>query len=185
MDPPTQPLTHPSTDTNDILKSNVITKTMGPGYPEVIGGASQIEPSSNDSANSCTHNKDAKIDQVASQIEKSDQDNQPETAVPESWEELQNDVPPVTGPVSYRPLERTTCVDSSNRKNAASFVSANDPKTTPGCNDALEPPHKDDPQILNDIYVSRPISKANESFEATATVVATKLPSRTADKGPP
>ena len=185
MDPPTQPLTHPSTDTNDILKSNVITKTMGPGYPEVIGGASQIEPSSNDSANSCTHNKDAKINQVASQIEKSDQDNQPETAVPESWEELQNDVPPVTGPVSYRPLERTTCVDSSNRKNAASLVSANDPKTTSGCNDALEPPHKDDPQILNDIYVSRPISKANESLEATATLVATKLPSRTADKGPP
>ena len=37
-------------------------------------------------------------DQVASQIEKSDQDNGPETAVPESWEELQNEVPPVTGP---------------------------------------------------------------------------------------
>ena len=31
-DPPTQPFTHPSTDTHDdISKSNVVTKTMGPG----------------------------------------------------------------------------------------------------------------------------------------------------------
>ena len=94
-------------------------------------------------------------------------------------------MPPVTGPVSSRPLEKTTCVDSSNRDNAASFVSANNTETTPGCNDALEPPNKDDPPILNDVYVSSPISKANESLEATATVVATKLSSRKADKGPP
>ena len=66
MDPPTQTLTHPSTDTQgDILKSNAITKTMRPDYTEVIGGESQIEPSSNDSANSSTHNKGTKIDQVA------------------------------------------------------------------------------------------------------------------------
>ena len=107
MDPLTHLLTHPSTDTHeDISKSNEVTKTMGPGYPEVIGVASQIESSSNDSVNSCTHNKDTKIDQVASQIERSDQDNGSETAVPEFRKELQNEVPPVTGPVSSRPLER-------------------------------------------------------------------------------
>ena len=185
-DPPTQPFTHPSTDTHDdISKSNVVTKTMGPGYPEVIRGASQIGSFSNDSDHSCTHNKDKKIDQVASQIEKSNQDNGPETTVPESWEELQNELPPVTGPVSSRPLEETTCVDGSNRNNAASFISAKNAETTLGCNDALEPSNKDDPPILKDVYVSSPISKANESLEATATVVATKLSSRKADKGPP
>ena len=114
-DPPTQHLTHPSTDTHgDISKSNVATKTMGLGYPEVIRGASQTGSSSNDSDNSCTHSQDTKIDQVASQIEKSDQDNGPETTVPDSWEELQNELPPVTRPVSCRPLGETTCVDSSN-----------------------------------------------------------------------
>ena len=72
MDPPTQPWTHPTTDTHeDISKNNVVTKTVGPGYPEVIRGTPQIESSSNDSGNSRTHNKDEKIDQVASQIEKS------------------------------------------------------------------------------------------------------------------
>ena len=72
MDPPTQPWTHPTTDTHeDISKNNVVTKTVGPGYPEVIRGTPQIESSSNDSGNSRTNNKDAKIDQVASQIEKS------------------------------------------------------------------------------------------------------------------
>ena len=75
MDPPTQTLTHPSTDTqDDILKSKAITRTMGPDYTEVIGGESQIKPSSNDSANSSTHNKGTKIDQAAPQTMKPDQE---------------------------------------------------------------------------------------------------------------
>ena len=185
MDPPTQTLTHPSTDTqDDILKSKAITRTMGPDYTEVIGGESQIEPSSNDSANSSTHNKGTKIDQAAPQTIKPDQENGPETEVPYSWEELQNEVPPATEPVSCKPLEKITYVESSNHDNAASFVSANNAVTTPGCNDALGLPNKADPPSLNDIYVSSPISKVNESLEATATVVAAKLSSRKADKGP-
>ena len=186
MDQPNQTLTHTSSDTQeDILKSNVITRTMGSGYPEVIGGESRIEPSSIDSANSSTHNKGTKTDQVAPQIMRPDQDNGPETAVPESWEELQNEIPSVTGPVSSKPLEKITRVSGSNRHNAASFVSDNNAETTPGCNDALEPPNRDDLPKLNDGYVSSPISKGNERLEATATVLATKLSSRTADNGPP
>ena len=61
IDPLTQSFTHPTTDTHeDISKNNVVTKTMGPGYPEVIRGTPQIESSSNDSGNSRTHNKDAR-----------------------------------------------------------------------------------------------------------------------------
>ena len=93
-------------DSEYILKSNVITKTVGTGYPESLGKASQIESSSQDSVNTCTHNKDVNIDQVASQIGKSDQDNGLETEGPESWEELHDEVAPVTEPDSHRPLER-------------------------------------------------------------------------------
>ena len=165
-EPPTQTLTHPSTDTqDDILKSKAITRTMGRDYTEVIGGESQIEPSSNDSANSSTHNKGTKIDQAAPQTIKPDQENGLETEVPYSWEELQNEVPPATEPVSCKPLEKITYVKSSNHDNAASFVSANNAVTTPGCNDALGLPNKVDPPSLNDIYVSSPISRVNESLE--------------------
>ena len=94
-------------------------------------------------------------------------------------------MPPATEPVSCKPLEKITYVESSNRDNAASLVSAINAVTTPGCNDALGLPNKADPPSLNDIYVSSPISKVNESLEATATVVAAKLSSRKADKGPP
>ena len=169
---------------DNTLKNNVITKTLGAGFPEVFGGASQIESSSKDSVNTCTPIKDVKIDQVAPQIGRSDQDNGPETETPEPWEELHDEVPPETEPDASRPLENTTWVDSSNRDNTASFVSADNAETTPGCNDALELPNKDDPSILNDAYASSPISKANESLEATATVVAAKLSSGKADKGP-
>ena len=93
-------------DSEYILKSNVITKTVGTGYPESLGKASQIESSSQDSVNTCTHNKDVNIDQVASQIGKSDQDNGLEREGPESWEELHDEVAPVTEPDSHRPLER-------------------------------------------------------------------------------
>ena len=65
----------------DILKNNVVPTTMGPGCTEVLGGASQTEPSSEDSVSACTHNKDVQIDQAATPIEKSDQDIGPETEV--------------------------------------------------------------------------------------------------------
>ena len=40
---------------------------MGPGYPEVLEGASQTESSSKNPVNISTHNKDVKTDLVASQ----------------------------------------------------------------------------------------------------------------------
>ena len=116
---------------------------------------------------------------------KSDKDNGPETAVPESWEELQNEMSHAIGPVSSEPLERTICVDGPNRDNAALCISANNAETTQDCNDALGPPNRKVIPKLNDESVSRPSFKGNESSEATATVLATKLSSRTADKGPP
>ena len=64
---------------DNTLKKDVITKTMSAGFPEVLGGASQIESSSKDSINTCTPIKDVKIDQVTPQIGRSDQDNGPET----------------------------------------------------------------------------------------------------------
>ena len=76
----------------DILK-NVVPTTMGPGCTEVLGGVSQTEPSSKDSVIACTHNRDVQIDQVATPIEKSDQDIGPETEVPRSWEELHGELP--------------------------------------------------------------------------------------------
>ena len=64
LDPPTQSQAHFSTDTQkDILEHNVTTKTVGSGYSELMGGESQIEFSSNDSANSNTHSKGTKTDQ--------------------------------------------------------------------------------------------------------------------------
>ena len=157
---------------------------MGPGYSEVLEGAHQTK-SSKDPVITCTHNKDVEIDPVASQLGKSDQDNGPETKVPDSWEDISKEVPPDTEPDSSKPSENTTCVDSTSRDNAASFVSADNAETTPGCNDALELPNKDGPAILNNVHASSPISKSNESLEATATVVATKLSSMKGDKGPP
>ena len=82
-------------------------------------------------------------------------------------------------------MEKIPYIDSSNRDNAASFVSANNAVTTPGCNDALELPNKDDFPPLNVTFASSSTPKVNESTEATAMVVAAKLSSRKADKGPP
>ena len=186
LDPPTQSLAHLSTDTQkDILEHSVTTKTVGSGFSELMGGESQIESSSNDSVNSNTHSKGTKTDQVASQPMKSNQDNGPETAVPESWEELQNEMPHATGSVSSEPLERTICADGPNRNNVALCISADNAETTQDCNDALEPPNRKVIPKLNDESVSRPSFKGNESSEATAMVLATKLSSRTTDKGPP
>ena len=139
---------------------------MGPGYSGVLEGASQTESSSKDPVITCTHNKDVEIDPAASQLGKSNQDNGPKADVPESWEDISEKVPPDTEPDSSKPLEKTTCVDSSNRDIAASFVSANNADTTPGYNDTLELSNKDGPPILNNVHDPSLISKSNESLEA-------------------
>ena len=48
-------------------ESNVIAQTMGPGYPEVLEGASEAEGSSKNPVNISTNNSDVKTDLVASQ----------------------------------------------------------------------------------------------------------------------
>ena len=211
MDPPTQLLTHPSTDTHEgILKNKLVTKTMGPGYPEVIGGASQIESFSNDSVNSCTH-KDAKIDQVASQIEKSDQDNGPETAVPESWEELENEVLPVTGPdgdeickklgqMAWEEIPNkdtptpgksvtvsggeTDCPGSSRPAEVTPAVSTNNAETSEGHTGGLGHTSTVDPPTQEATQISSPNPDPDKALEATVKTVDTKTQFRKEDVGP-
>ena len=212
MDPQTQPLTHPTTDTHeDISKNNVVTKTVGPGYPEVIRGTPQTESSSNDSGNSRTHNKDAKIDQVASQTEKSDQENGPETAVPESWEELQNEVPPVTGPDGNEMHKKlgqmaweetpnkdtstpeksvtvskgeTNCPGSSRPAEGTPAVSTNNAETSEGHTGGLHHASTADPPTQESTHVSCPNPDPDKALEATAKTVDTKTQFRKEDVGP-
>ena len=63
-----------------------------------------------------------------------------------SWEDN-----PDKGPNFPSPREKATCAGSSNPNKLASFVSANNAETTPGCNDALELPNKDGPSIVNNV----------------------------------
>ena len=109
--------------------------------------------------------------------------------VPNSWEDNPDKVPPDKGPNFSSPWEEATCAGGSYRNKIDSFI--DNAETTPGCNDALELPNKDGLSIVNNVnsdsvvYASSPISKFNESLEATATVLTTKLTSRKGDKGPP
>ena len=174
----------PEGTTSEII---VIAKTMGLGYPEVLEGASQTETSSKDPVNISTHNKDVETDLVVSQPGRSDKDNGPKEKVPDSCEDIPDEVPPDIGPNFSASRKEATCAESSNRDKIASFVSTDNAETTPGCNDALELPNKDGPSIVHNVnsdsmvHASSPISKSNESLEATATVVATKLTSRKGD----
>ena len=130
---------------------NVIAKTMGPGYPKVLEGASQTETSSKTPVNISTHNKDVETDLVDSQPGKYDQDNGPKEMVPNPWEDIPDEVPPDIGPNFSAPREETTCTDSSNRDKIACFVSTNNAKTTPSCNDTLELPNKDGPSVVYNV----------------------------------
>ena len=68
-------------------------------------------------------------------------------------EDVHVETPSDTGPFSSAPQEKAICVDSSNRDNAASLIPTDIAETTPGCNDALELPNKDDPSIITDTKV--------------------------------
>ena len=84
-------------------------------------------------------------------------------------------MPSDTGTCSSALQEKAICVDSPNRHNAASLIPTDVSGTTPGCNDALGPPNKEDPSTFSnsEIHASNPVSKSNESSNATATVMAT------------
>ena len=106
---------------------------------------------------------------------------------PVGWGDIPDEIPSELGPFSSTLPERATCVDGSNRDIAASLVPATDAKTEPGCNDALAPPTKVSSSVFSngDVLSSDPVFKSNDSLNATATTVTTKLSSRTREKGPP
>ena len=182
---------YPDSETDDPVdntsETKVTVKTMGPGYPEVLERTPITESFSKKEANTNTQNRVFKTNLVASRLEKSNHDTGPGTTVPIDWGNEHVGMSSDTGPCSSAPQEKATCVDSSNRDNAASLIPANIAGTTPGCNDALELPNKEDPSIFSnsEVHASSTVSKSNESLNATATVVATKLSSRKGDKKPP
>ena len=106
---------------------------------------------------------------------------------PVTWEGIPDEVSSDSEPIAPTLPEGVTCIDDSNRDNAASLVPATVTGTEPGCNDALASPNKVNSQIFpnGEVLSSDPISKSDDSLNATATAVATKLSSRIGDKGPP
>ena len=171
---------------------NVVAKSMGPGYTEVIQGASQMEGSSKSPVNTSTHNKgNVKTGLLVCQSGKSDQDNGPKMVVPDSWEDIPDQVPLDLGPNFSAPREDAICVDGSKGAKKASFVPTDNAETTPGSNGALEPTNTDGPSIVNHensnnvVYMLLALSPNLIKAWHTATVVVTKLPSRKEDKGPP
>ena len=104
---------HPNRVEDTASEIIVIAKTMGLGYPEVLEGASQTETSSKDPVNISTHNKDIETDLVASQPGRSDKDNGPKEKVPDSWEDIPDEVPPDIGPNFSASRKEATCAESS------------------------------------------------------------------------
>ena len=150
-------------------------------------------------------------DQVASQIEKSDQDNGPETAVPESWEELQNEVPPVTGPDGNEMHKKlgqmaweetpnkdtstpeksvtvsggkTDCPGSSRPAEVTPAVSTNNAETSEGHTGGLDHASTADPTTQESTHVSCPNPDPDKALEATVKTVDTKTQFRKEDVGP-
>ena len=72
---------------------------MGAGYPEVIQRASQMEGSSKNSVDTSTHDKaNVKTDLQVCSHGKSNQDHGLMMVVPDSWEDIPDEVPPDQGP---------------------------------------------------------------------------------------
>ena len=69
--------------------------------------------------------------------------------VPDSWEDIPDQVPPDLGPNFSAPREEAICVDGFKGAKKASFVPTDNAETTPGSNGALEPTNTDDPSIVN------------------------------------
>ena len=157
-------------------------QVMGPRDPEVVTKPS-IPPVDHDFV---TQNEMPDNPMVPG-LEESDHATGPVTTCPLGWEEIPDKVPSDSGPILSTLPERVTCIDGSNRNNAASLVPATDTGTESGCNDALAPPNKVNPQVFpnGEVLSSDLVSKSDDSLNATAIAVATKLSSRTGDKGPP
>ena len=120
-------------------------------------------------------------------VEEPDHVTGPAIPEPVTWDSIPDEVPSDSRPIVPALPEGVTCVDDSNRDNAASLVPAKVTGTKPGCNDALASPNKVNSQIFpnGEVLSSDPVSKSDDSLNATATAVATKLSSRLGDKGPP
>ena len=140
---------------------------------------------------SSSHNEDnVKTNLVFCQPGKSDQDNRPKVVVLDSWEDIPDEVPQIQDLIFLLIFrEETNCVDGSQGPEKALFVFTDNAETTTGCNGALEPTNGysivNHENSNNVVHASSPISKSNESLDATATVVATKLSHRKEDKVPP
>ena len=168
---------------------------MGAGYPEVIQRASQMEGSSKNSVDTSTHDKaNVKTDLQVCPHGKSNQDHGLMMVVPDSWEDIPDEVPPDQGPnlCETGSASRDGDIRDGGSKAAkkASFVSAGNTEKTPDYNGALEPTNTNGPPIENHgntknvVHDSSPISKSNEGLGASAIVVPTKLSSRKEVHGP-
>ena len=169
---------------------------MGAGYPEVIQRASQMEGSSKNSVGTSTHDKaNVKTDLQVCSHGKSNQDHGLMMVVPDSWEDIPDEVPPDQGPnlceTGSASRDEIIWDGGSKATKKASFVSADNTEKTPDYKGALEPTNTDGPRIENHgntknvVHASSPMSISNEGLGASAIVVATKPSSRKEDNGPP
>ena len=162
-----------------VPQSEFAVQVMGPSDPEVVTKPI-ISPVNHvfDTQNEMLDNP------MASGLEESNHASGPVITRPVRWEDIPDQVPSDLGPISSTLPERATCIDGSNRDVAASLVPATDAGTEPGCNDALEPPNKVNSLVFpnGEVLSPDPVSKSDDSLNATATAVATKLSSRTGDK---
>ena len=156
-------------------------QVMGPSDPEVVTKPS-IPPVDHD-IDTQTEMPD---NPMVPGLEGSAHATGPVTTRPRTWEEIPDKVPSDSEHILSALPERDACIDDSNRDNAASLVPAIDTGTEPGCNDALASSNKVNSQVFpnGEVRSSDPISKSDDSLNATATAEATKLSSRTGDKGP-
>ena len=168
----------------EVSEANVAVQALGPGDP---GFVTEPTISSVNHADIGTQNEVPDNNQMVSRLEESNHVTGPVLPRPVDWGDIPDELPSELGPSSSTLPERATCVDGANRDIAASLVPAIDARTEPDCNDALAPPNKVSSPVFSngEVLSSDPVSKSNDSLNATATAVATKLSSRTGDKGPP
>ena len=165
----------------NVSQTDSAVQVMGPSDPEAA-----TKPSIPFVDHDIVNQNEKSDKPMVPDLEESDHVTGPVITRPVTWEGIPDKVPSDSEPIVPTSPERVTCTDDSNRNNAASLVPATDTGTEPGCNDALASPNKVNSQVFpnGEVLSSDPISKSDDSLNATATAEATKLSSRTGDKGP-
>ena len=75
------------------LASNVLTKSTGAGYPEVIQGASQMKAPLKNSDDTTTHDKNnVNTNLGVNRYGKANQDHESKTKIPYCWEDIPVDI---------------------------------------------------------------------------------------------